>query len=317
MTRAIVFAYHDVGCRCLQVLLAHGVEVPLVLTHEDVPGEAIWFDSVAALAGRHDIPIITPEDPNEPAVVERIRRLEPDFLFSFYYRRMLQPALLEVPRRGALNMHGSLLPKYRGRVPVNWAVIRGETETGASLHYMTAKPDQGNLVDQMAVPILPDDRALDVFRKVTVAAELVLHRSLPRLVAGTAPSVPQDLAAGSYFGGRRPEDGRIDWSQPARSIHDLVRGVAPPYPGAFCTLAGHRLRVLATVRIAAPTAAVGHPALHFIGEHCCVECGDGSWLRLAAVELDGAPADVSTLAQTLGRGPLPLLTENNPPPTRA
>ena len=261
MTRAVVFAYHDVGCRCLQVLLAGRVEVPLVVTHEDAPGETIWFDSVAALARTHDIPVITPEDPNEPDVIERINRLAPDFLFSFYYRRMLKPALLQLPARGALNMHGSLLPKYRGRVPVNWAVIRGETETGATLHYMTAKPDQGDLVDQLAVPILPDDRAIDVFRKVTVAAELVLDRSLPQLAAGTAPRTPQDLARGSYFGGRCAEDGRIDWSRSAASIHNLVRGVAPPYPGAFCTLNGHRLRVLRTVPIAAPVPVGWTPRL--------------------------------------------------------
>ncbi len=306
MTRAVVFAYHDVGCRCLQVLLAHGVVVPLVLSHEDASDELIWYDSVAALARAHDIPVITPDDTNDPALIERIGHLAPDFLFSFYYRRMLQPALLDLPRRGALNMHGSLLPKYRGRVPVNWAVIRGETETGASLHYMTAKPDQGDLVDQMAVPILPDDRALDVFRKVTVAAELVLQRSLPDLIAGKAPRIRQDLAAGSYFSGRRPEDGRIDWSQPARSIHDLVRGVAPPYPGAFCTHAGHRLRVLRTVRIAPPLASAGPSTLHLAGERVFVECGDANWLRLVDLELDGAPADAEALRHLLGDRPIAL-----------
>ena len=281
----------------------------LVVTHEDAPGEAIWFDSVAELARTHDIPVITPEDPNAPAVIERIDRLAPDFLFSFYYRRMLKPALLDIPGRGALNLHGSLLPKYRGRVPVNWAVIRGETETGASLHYMTAKPDQGDLVDQFAVPILPDDRAIDVFRKVTVAAELVMHRSLPQLTAGTAPRIPQDLAAGSYFGGRGPEDGRIDWSQPAASVHNLVRGVASPYPGAFCTLAGHRLRLLRTVRVAAPAPSVGRPALHLVGERGSVECADGGWLRLVDLEIDSAPADVAVLTRVLGRGPIPLANE--------
>jgi methionyl-tRNA formyltransferase len=309
MTRAVVFGYHDVGCRCLQVLRAGGVEVPLVVTHEDAAGEAIWFDSVAGIARMHGIPVITPEDPNEPAVVEQIRRLAPDFLFSFYYRRMLKPALLDLPRRGALNLHGSLLPKFRGRVPVNWAVIHGETETGASLHYMTAKPDQGDLVDQLAVPILPDDRAIDVFRKVTVAAELVLYRSLPQLAAGSAPRIPQDLSQGSYFGGRCPEDGRIDWSRPAASIHDLVRGVAPPYPGAFCTLVGHRLRVLRTVRIAAAAPSLGRPALHLVGERGCVECGDGAWLGLMDVELNGASADVGMLTRVLGRGPIPLANE--------
>lgn len=311
MTRAVVFAYHDVGCRCLQVLLAGHVEVPLVVTHEDAPGETIWFDSVAALARTHDIPVITPEDPNEPDVIERINRLAPDFFFSFYYRRMLKPALLQLPARGALNMHGSLLPKYRGRVPVNWAVIRGETETGASLHYMTAKPDQGDLVDQFAVPILPDDRAIDVFRKVTVAAELVLHRSLPQLAAGTAPRTPQDLARGSYFGGRCAEDGRIDWRRSAASIHNLVRGVAPPYPGAFCTLNGHRLRVLRTVPIAAPVPSVGRPALHLVGERACAECGDGEWLWLVDLEIDGAPADVTTRQRAFGDGPIPLERTNH------
>lgn len=306
MTRAVVFAYHDVGCRCLQVLLAQGVEVPLVLSHEDAADEVIWYDSVAALARAHDIPVITPEDPTDPALIERIGRLAPDFLFSFYYRRMLPPALLDLPRHGALNMHGSLLPKYRGRVPVNWAVIRGETETGASLHYMTAKPDQGDLVDQMAVPILPDDRALDVFRKVTVAAELVLQRTLPALRAGNAPRIRQDLAAGSYFGGRRPEDGRIDWRQPAQAIHDLVRGVAPPYPGAFCTQAGHRLRVLSTVRVASTHTAAGRPSLHVAGGRVLAECGDGAWLRLVDVEVDGAPADAGTLRRLFGDGPIAL-----------
>jgi methionyl-tRNA formyltransferase len=309
MTRAVVFAYHDVGCRCLQVLLAQGVEVPLVVTHGDSPGEAIWFESVAELARTHDIPVITPGDPNASAVSERIQRLAPDFLFSFYYRCMLPPALLELPARGALNMHGSLLPRYRGRAPVNWAVIHGESETGASLHYMTAKPDQGDLVDQFAVPILPDDRALDVFRKVTVAAELVLNRSLPKLIAGTAPRVPQDLAAGSYFGGRRPEDGRIDWNQPAQSVHNLVRGVAPPYPGAFCTRTGHWLRVLRTARIAAPAGSAGHPALHLVGDRACVECGDGSWLWLVDAEIDGQPAAIAELARVLGNGPIPLAYE--------
>jgi methionyl-tRNA formyltransferase len=310
MTRAVVFAYHDVGCRCLQVLLAQGVEVPLVVTHVDATGETIWFDSVAEVARAHDIPVITPDDPNVSAVVEQVGGAVPDFLFSFYYRRMLKPALLDIPARGALNMHGSLLPKYRGRVPVNWAVIHGERETGASLHYMTAKPDQGDLVDQFAVPILPDDRAIDVFRKVVVASELVLHRSLPKLLDGTAPRIAQDLARGSYFGGRCPEDGRIDWSQPAASVHNLVRGVAPPYPGAFCTQTGHRLRVLRSLPIAPPIRPAGRPAMHLAGERCCVECGDGGWLWLIDIEVDGTRVDVALLARMLGHGPIPLTNQD-------
>jgi methionyl-tRNA formyltransferase len=238
---AVVFAYHNVGVRCLSVLLAAGVDVRLVVTHEDNPAEAIWFASVRQLCLDNDIPVITPADPNTPEVEARVAALDADFLFSFYYRHMLRAPLLGAVRRGAYNLHGSLLPKYRGRVPVNWAVLKGERETGATLHQMNVKPDNGAIVDQFAVPILPDDSAHDVFVKVTVAAEICLARSLPQLIAGTAPHRPQDLAQGAYFGGRRAEDGRIDWRQSARQIHDLVRAVTHPYPGAFSDLPAGRL----------------------------------------------------------------------------
>ena len=128
---------------------------------------------------------------------------------------MLKPALLALPQRGALNMHGSLLPRYRGRAPVNWAVLHGERSTGATLHYMAEKPDAGDIVAQTAVPILPDDTAREVFDKVTVAAEMTLDAVLPALLAGTAPRRPQDLGEGSYFGGRGPDDGIIDWNHDA------------------------------------------------------------------------------------------------------
>lgn len=305
MTTAVVFAYHNVGARCLRVLLAHGVEVPLVVTHEDDPGETLWFERVADVAGDYGIPWIAPEDANASAVVERIRGLAPDFLFSFYYRRMLSQALLAIPRGGALNMHGSLLPRYRGRAPVNWAVLHGERETGASLHYMAAKPDAGDLVMQTAVPILPDDTAREVFDKVTVAAECTLDRAMPGLLAGTAPRVRLDLAAGSYFGGRKPEDGRIDWSLPATRVHDLVRAVAPPYPGAFADIRGHRLRILRS-RVLDRTGAPQAPALVLDGRPCVARCGGGGTLLLLHVELDGTRVAPDGLAAALGAHVVPL-----------
>jgi methionyl-tRNA formyltransferase len=241
--RAVVFAYHNVGVRCLQVLLARGVEVALVVTHEDSPTENIWFGSVASVAAEHGIDVITPADPKAPAVFDAVNAVAPDFIFSFYYRHMLPVDLLALAKRGAYNMHGSLLPKYRGRVPTNWAVLNGETETGATLHEMAAKPDAGAIIAQTPVPILPDDTAAQVFDKTTVAAEQTLWRALPALIAGEAPHLPNDLAAGSYFGGRKPEDGRIDWTQPAQNVYNLIRAVAPPYPGAFTEIGGERFIV--------------------------------------------------------------------------
>ena len=299
MTRAVVFAYHNIGVRCLRVLLARGFDVPLVVTHADAPGETIWFASVAACADEYAISATAPEDPNSTELAARIDALAPDFLFSFYYRKMLKAPLLRSARRGALNMHGSLLPRYRGRAPVNWAVINGETETGATLHYMVEKPDAGDIVARQAVPILPDDTAFDVFNKVTTAAAQALDRVLPALLAGAAPRTAQDLSQGSYFGGRTPQDGRIDWRWPAGKIHDLVRGVAPPYPGAFCELNGKTLRVLKTRSLS--RAAVGKkvPSLYVDQGRCYALCGDGQTLELLQLELDGAPATATLLEREL------------------
>ena len=298
MSKAVVFAYHNVGVRCLSVLLAHGVEVALVVTHRDNPKETIWFDSVAELAALHGIPVITPDNPNVPEVVEQIRALQPDFLFSFYYREMLRRELLEIPKRGALNMHGSLLPKYRGRVPVNWAIIHGETETGATLHDMTEKPDNGDIVAQQAVPILSDDTALQVFHKVTVAAEIALNGVLPALLAGTAPRVKQDLSKGAYFGGRKAEDGIIDWSQPAQAIHNLVRAVAPPYPGATTQLMNKPMRILQTL-VTGCTVSGEKPAFYVKEGKAYAVCGQGV-LRVVRFELDGIEMSAAEFAAQYG-----------------
>jgi len=285
MTSAVAFAYHNVGARCLPMLLKHQVDVKLVVTHEYTPGEAIWFDSVKALAQSRGLPVITPADPNAPDIVERIRALAPDFFFSFYYRSMLKEPLLGIPRRGAFNMHGSLLPRYRGRVPINWAILKGETETGVTLHTMTVKPDAGDIVAQTPVPIGPDETAHEVFVKVTVAAEATLDRVLPRLLAGTAMLTRQDLAKGSYFGGRKPEDGRIDWRAPARDIHNLVRAVTRPYPGAFCETAAGRVFVWRTRRTDRREA--GAPQLRLENGALVARCGDGVLLQVLEAELNG------------------------------
>ena len=299
MIRAVAFAYHNVGVRCLSVLLAHGVDVALVVTHKDNPKETIWFDSVAELATLHGIPTITPDNPNMPEVVAQIRALEPDLFFSFYYREMLKSELLEIPKRGALNMHGSLLPKFRGRVPVNWAIIHGETETGATLHYMTEKPDNGDIVAQQAVPILPNDTALQVFQKVVVAAEIALNDVLPALLAGTAPKLKQDLSKGGYFGGRKAEDGVIDWSLSAQQIHNLVRAVAPPYPGAMTKLMGKPMLILQTLVAKGASGQIEKPAFYIKEGKAYATCGQGM-LRVVQFELGGVAMSAAEFAAKHG-----------------
>ena len=299
--RAVVFAYHDVGVRCLQVLLARGVDIALVITHVDNPAETIWFASVAQLCAEHGIDCITPTDPNDPQLMARVQAARPDVIFSFYYRHMLPLGLLQIAPQGAYNMHGSLLPKYRGRVPINWAVLHGETETGATLHAMAAKPDAGSIVGQTAVPILPDDTAAEVFAKVVVAAEQTLWRVLPEMQAGRTPSLPNDLSRGSYFGGRNAEDGRIDWTRPAQEVYNLVRAVAPPYPGAWtmlgsqrCIVARARLLPAERLELAADLAQ----GLRVVDNRVLGICGDGRAILVRELRIDERIIDAAQL-QTL------------------
>jgi methionyl-tRNA formyltransferase len=307
VTRAVVFAYSEVGVRCVRELLAQGVEIPLLLTHADDPGENQWFGSVQQLAESQGLRVETPADPNTPEWIAVGAAANPDFLFSFYYRFMLGKAWLAVPRRGALNMHGSLLPKYRGRAPVHWAILNGESATGASLHYMLEKPDAGALVDQQSVPILENDTALDVSLKVAEAAEQVLRRSLPKLVAGNAEARTLDLTQGSYFGRRRPEDGRIDWRCTARAVHDLVRAVAPPFPGAFTEVNGCRLAILETRLDAQPPRyAARAPCLYAADGQWYADCADGRRLRIVRLAMNGEPVTPDGAPPALARQPLAL-----------
>jgi methionyl-tRNA formyltransferase len=305
--RAVVFAYHDVGVRCLKALLSGGVEVALVVTVADDPGERQWYASVATAAQDYGLPVIAPADANTPELERTMAALAPDFLFSFYYRSLLGAPLLRTARRGALNMHGSLLPKFRGRAPVNWAILKGAHECGATLHYMVERADAGEIVDQLAVPILQDDDAREVFAKVTVAAETILARSLPGLIAGTAPRLPQPIEPGQYFGRRRPEDGRIDWQRPALEIHNLVRAVAPPFPGAFALVDGERWDIHRTRLTGQRATSEGPPRLVSAGGECFAICGDQQLLRLLSVVTPRGPLELNELAAIVAQRPLSLV----------
>ena len=297
MKSAVVFAYHDVGVRCLKTVLARGLRVSQVVTHPDDPAENIWFQSVADTAHRYGIKVITPAQDELTGLAAQLLPTAPDFLFSFYYRFMLPEALLAVPVMGAYNMHGSLLPKYRGRVPVNWAVLNGETETGATLHEMTKKPDAGAIIDQQSVPILPDDTAADVFDKVVVAAEQTLWRALPGLTSGTSKRIPNRLEEGSYFGARKAEDGRIDWTLPRARVYNLIRAVAPPYPGAFTMLGERRLVIDAAWPVEGYSA--DESGLKVQDNQVLGVCGDGLLLKPTRLRLDGQELQPDALRDIL------------------
>ena len=279
---AVVFAYHDVGVGCLKVLLAAGIQVDLVITHQDDPNENVWFGSVAQLCQEKNISYITPNASQLTELIPKLQALAPDYIFSFYYRHMIPAEILAAAKIAALNMHGSLLPKYRGRAPVNWAILQGESETGATLHVMEAKPDAGDIVGQASVAIGPDETATEVFGKVSQAAIKVINQALPYLITGNVSRKPNELQKGSYFGGRKPSDEQIHWNQTALQVHNLVRAVAPPYPGAFTDHQGKTM-IVAKTSLQGPFPAnldLGLTGIQVVDNRVFGICGDHQALEI-------------------------------------
>jgi methionyl-tRNA formyltransferase len=254
--RCVLFAYHDAGYACMGALLKMGAPIAAVFTHRDDSHEEIWWRSCAELAEQHGIPVHL--DESVETVDMKIAALKPAVIYSFSYRHLIPESVLARAPLGAFNLHPSLLPAYRGRAPVNWVLVNGERETGVTLHHMVARADAGDIVGQRVVGIDDTDNALTLYRKlVPLGVELVTEMH-PKIVAGTALGRKMDLSKGSYFGRRKPEDGRIDWRWPARRIFNLVRAVTHPYPGAFTHVGGRQLFVW-QARIGSESGSMGLP----------------------------------------------------------
>ena len=287
MTKAVVFAYHNIGCAGIKALVGAGVEIQCIFTHPDASDENKFFDSVAQLAAKLGIPAHSASDINHPLWVERIRALNPDIIFSFYYRHLLGEEILKLPRLGAYNLHGSLLPRYRGRAPVNWALVNGETETGVTLHKMTTRPDGGDIAAQERVAISDDDTALTLHEKMTEAAKKLLPKALPDLLAGKAKLTPQDESKATTFGRRTAADGKIDWEKKAVEVRNLVRAVTLPYPGAFTAQASGGKLIVWESRVAEGAAsAKAKPGEVLSTDPFVVKCGEGA-LEIIAGQLEG------------------------------
>ncbi|MEI7048867.1 MULTISPECIES: bifunctional UDP-4-amino-4-deoxy-L-arabinose formyltransferase/UDP-glucuronic acid oxidase ArnA [Pseudomonas] len=241
--KTVVFAYHDIGCAGIEALLNSGYDIAAVFTHADDPKENAFYASVAQLCANKGIPVHAPEDANHPLWIERIAKLDPEYIFSFYYRNLLSEPLLALAKKGAFNLHGSLLPRYRGRAPANWVLVNGETETGVTLHRMVKRADAGAIVAQQRVAIERSDTGLTLHAKLRTAASDLLRDTLPNMLQGQITETPQDESKATVFGRRTPADGKLVWAKPAEELFNLVRAVTRPYPGAFCAVGEHKLIV--------------------------------------------------------------------------
>ena len=296
--KAVVFAYHDMGCVGVQALLDAGFDIAAIFTHADNAQENAFFSSVARLAAERGIPVYAPDDVNHPLWVDRIAEMKPEVIFSFYYRNLLGEAILNNARIGAFNLHGSLLPAYRGRAPLNWVLVNGETQTGVTLHRMISRADAGAIIAQQAVEIADADDALSLHRKLTESAKHLLEGALPTLKSGTFSETAQDESKASYVGRRTPEDGRLEWEKPAQTLHNLVRAVSDPWPGAFSFVGTHKFIVWKS-RVRSDVAPARAGTVISVAP-LIIACGEGALEVMTGQTEKGVYMQGAQLAQSLG-----------------
>lgn len=282
--KIVVFGYHNIGSRCLLELIKMEERVCALFTHKDAPNENIWFERPAKVAQQYNIPCYYPENVNTEEWISLIKDLKPDIIFSFYYRNLICREILEIPSLGAINLHGSYLPKYRGRCPVNWVIINGEAQTGVTLHYMVSKPDAGDIIGQKKIPIDLEDTAYTLFGKLEKSGVELLREVFPLIKTGKNQRIKQDESQASYFGGRKPEDGSIDWTKPALKIYNLIRGVTYPFPGAFTYYQGKKLIIWESKLMPGVTLSPGK--IEIIDQKIIVHTGDGK-LSLISCQFEG------------------------------
>jgi UDP-4-amino-4-deoxy-L-arabinose formyltransferase/UDP-glucuronic acid dehydrogenase (UDP-4-keto-hexauronic acid decarboxylating) len=283
--RTVVFAYHNIGIVGLEALVKGEFDIQAIFSHPDDPEENIWFGSVVEWAKKNHTPVFCPTNVNTSEWIDMIRKISPEVIFSFYYRKLLCRDIFTISSKGSFNLHGSLLPAYRGRSPVNWVLVKGEKRTGVTLHHIVKAPDAGDIVGQKEVRIAFEDTACTLYQKLCKKAKVLLEELLPLIKKGIAPRIPQNLREGSYYGGRRPEDGKIEWDWPVMQVYNLVRAVTDPYPGAFTYLPeGEKLFIWWGLpdKVGASKRPVG--ALEFKESDVYVRASDGK-LRLLDIEV--------------------------------
>lgn len=307
--RWVVFAYHTFGARALEALVARDERVVAVVSHPDRPSEGDWFESVRDVARAHRLPFLTPASPNTAEVRKALLSLEADVFLSVWYRRLLAPELLALPKVAALNLHGSLLPAYRGRAPLNWVLVNGETRTGVTLHHMTTVADAGDIIAQEPIEIALDDTALTLYRRMVKVGVDLLLQWYPAVLDGTAPRRPQDPGCATIFGRRVPEDGRIRWTWPAARIANMIRAVTHPFPGAFVDDGDSRLFLWAGQVQPRPETSEAPGTLLEIqcGRGITVATGNGAILLTAVQAARGHEEPADAWARRVGLRPGSLL----------
>lgn len=286
------------GRRCLEALLAMGEPFAGFITLKEeiaaTTSGAVPFDD---LASRHGVPLLKVRDLNHPANVERVRAMRPDLILVIGWTRLLGAGILAIPPLGAIGFHASLLPRYRGRAPVNWAIINGETETGNTMFFLDGGVDTGDIIAQRRIVISAEDTCATLYEKVAAEAIGMLRENLPLLKRGAAPRLSQDHAKATVMPARRPEDGLIDWSKNPAALHNWIRALTHPYPGAFTYLGSRPLFVWKGEPARTGSGAPGEILHAAPGEGIVVAAGAGA-IRIERAQMkDDAEEEAGILAE--------------------
>lgn len=247
MTKIVFMGTPEFAVASLRMLIQEGYEIAAVLTQPDRPvgrKRVLTPTPVKAEALQHGLTVWQPEKLRTSDTVDDIRALQPDLIVTAAYGQILPKAVLDIPRLGCINVHGSLLPKYRGGAPIQRSIMNGETVTGVTIMYMAEGMDTGDMISRVEVPIGTDDNAGTMFAKLSEAGADLLRRTLPDIIAGRVEAVPQPHDEATYAPNLKREDERIDWTRPAEQIANQVRGLVP-FSGAFTTWNGEVFKVWA------------------------------------------------------------------------
>ena len=273
----------------LERLIADGYDVCGVFTQPDKPknrGMKLTPSPVKVTALSYEIPVFQPVTLKNGEALEQLKALAPDLIAVAAYGKILPVDLLELPRLGCINVHSSLLPKYRGAAPIHWAILNGETETGVTIMHMAQGLDTGDMILSGATPIDPDETVEALHDRLAALGAELLSQAVAQLEAGTARRIPQDDSQSCYAPMLSRELSPIDWNRSAKEIHNQVRGLIP-WPAASAELGGVRFKIFGVSETGEETAAAPGTVLRTDKKGIYVACGDGRSLRVEELQAEG------------------------------
>lgn len=275
----------------LEALIAAGHEVCGVFSQPDKPvgrhQNKLQPTPVKACASAHNIPVFQPTKLRDGTALALLKELGPELIVVAAYGRILPDDILELPAKGCINVHSSLLPKYRGSAPINWAILNGDSESGVTIMHMATELDAGDIIAQVSTPIDPNETVVQLYDRLAEMGGKLLVDAVADIAAGTADRIPQDTEQVTFAPMLSKELSPMDWAKNARALHDQVRGLIP-WPAAVTTLSGNRCKVFSTVILNDKTDAAPGTVLAACKDGIDVACGEGTVLRILELQADGS-----------------------------